>query len=342
MKRSAKNLIFLSLLILVTVLILFKSNQKASQYQSIDGLIFGTVYHITYQSQDELKSTIDSLLKEFNHSLSPFDSTSIIAKINKNEEVELDDYFITVFNRSEEISDLTEGAFDITVSPFVNAWGFGFKKEQFPDSATIDSLLQFTGYKKVKLLNNKKIVREDSRITLNASAIAKGYAVDVIAHFFEMRGIKNYMVEIGGEIVAKGLNAKGDKWRIGINRPREDSIASKSELQLILELSNHAIATSGNYRNYYYRDGIRYAHTIDPRTGYPVQHEILSTTILAPDCMTADAIATSCMVIGLEESKKLIDSLDNVEGYFIYQDANNEIAEYFTEGMKDFAFQKEK
>ncbi len=335
MKISSKNLIFLSVLILVTILILYKSQKAASTYQSVDGLIFGTIYHITYQSEEELKPAIDQLLQEFNHSLSPFDTTSIIAKVNRNEEVELDDYFLTVFNRSMEISELTDGAFDITVSPFVNAWGFGFKEEVFPDSAIIDSLLAFTGYQKIKLNDEKKIVKKDPRITLNASAIAKGYAVDIIANFFADRGVGNFMIEIGGEIIAKGVNANKEKWRIGINKPVEDSLSTKGNLQLILELENNAVATSGNYRNYYYHDGIRYAHTIDPRTGYPVQHEILSATIVAPDCMTADAIATSCMVMGLNESKKLLDSLTEVEGCFIYLNANGEIAEFFTDGMEN-------
>lgn len=335
MKINSKNVIFLSLLLLVTILILYKSKKEASAYQSVDGLIFGTIYHITYQSEEELKPAIDELLQEFNHSLSPFDSTSIISKVNRNEEVELDDYFIKTFNRSMEISKLTEGAFDITVSPFVNAWGFGFKEEVFPDSATIDSMLVYTGYEKIQLTDEGRIVKEDPRITLNASAIAKGYAVDVIADFLTSRGVENYMIEIGGEIIAKGMNAKRERWRIGINKPVEDSLSAKGELQLVLELADNAVATSGNYRNYYYRDGIRYAHTINPRTGYPVQHEILSATIVAPDCMTADAIATSCMVMGLGQSKQLLDSLKGVEGCLIYLNAEGEIEEFFTDGMKD-------
>ncbi len=340
MKITSKNLIFLSVLILATILILYKSRKEVSAYQSVDGLIFGTIYHITYQSEEELKPAIDQLLQDFNHSLSPFDSTSVISKVNRNEDVELDDYFITIFNRSMEISELTDGAFDITVSPFVNAWGFGFQNEVFPDSTTIDSLLAFTGYEKIELNNENKIVKKDPRITLNASAIAKGYAVDIIADFLTSKGIENFMVEIGGEIITKGVNANKENWRIGINKPVEDSLSIKGDLQLILELKDNAVATSGNYRNYYYRDGIRYAHTIDPRTGYPVQHEILSATIVAPDCMTADAIATSCMVMGLDRSKNLLNSLSGVEGCIIYLNENGEIVEFFTDGMRESVLRK--
>lgn len=335
MKKSSKNIIFLSVLILATILILFKSQKEASAYQSIDGLIFGTVYHITYQSTEELKPSIDKTLKQFNNSLSPFDSTSVISKVNRNEEIELDDYFTTVFNRSMEISNLTHGAFDITVSPLINAWGFGFKDESLPDSVIVDSLLEFVGYQKVKI-EEGRIKKEDDRMTLNASAIAKGYAVDVIADFFNKKEIKNYMIEIGGEIVARGVNAQKEKWRIGINKPNEDLLSTDTGLQMILELDDKAVATSGNYRNYYCRDGIRYAHTIDPRSGFPVQHEILSATILAKDCMTADAIATSCMVLGLEKSKELVQSVDGIEGYFIYMDAEEKIQEFSTKGMEQY------
>ncbi len=332
MKKSSKNIIFLSVLILATILILFKSQKEASAYQSIDGLIFGTVYHITYQSTEELKPSIDEILQKFNHSLSPFDSTSVISKVNRNEETVLDNYFTTVFNRSLEISGLTNGAFDITVSPFINVWGFGFKEEELPDSAVIDSLMHFVGYQKIKIEDNQ-IKKEDERMTINASAIAKGYAVDVIADFLNQKEIDNYMIEIGGEIVAKGVNAKKEKWRIGINKPNEDSLSTNTGLQIILELENKAVATSGNYRNYYYRDGIRYAHTIDPRTGYPVQHEIMSATIVATDCMTADALATSCMVLGLDKSKELLNSLDEVDGFLIYMDKDGEVREFSTQGM---------
>ena len=184
-----------------------------------------------------------------------------------------------------EISRETQGAFDITVAPLANAWGFGFKKGAFPDSAMIDSLLDITGYPKVSLSADGKVIKQDSRIMLSCSAVAKGYAVDVIAQLLEKKGIGNFMVDIGGEVVVRGENPKKSLWRIGINKPIDDSLAVNQELQTILQVTDVGIATSGNYRNYYYKDGKKYAHTIDPRTGYPVQHSILSATVIARDCM---------------------------------------------------------
>ena len=234
-----------------------------------------------------------------------------------------------------EISRETKGAFDITVAPLANAWGFGFKKGTFPDSLMIDSLLQITSYDKVKLVDGK-VIKDDPRMMLSCSAVAKGYSVDVIAHFLDSKGIKNYIVDIGGEVVVKGKNAQGGLWRIGINKPIDDSLSRQKDLQTILEITNAGLATSGNYRNYYYKDGKKYAHTIDPRTGYPVQHSILSSTVIAKDCMTADALATAFMVMGLEEAEKFCKADPNIDAYFIYSGKDGKFETYFTEGMKKY------
>ena len=234
-----------------------------------------------------------------------------------------------------EISRETKGAFDITIAPLANAWGFGFKKGAFPDSLMIDSLLQITGYEKVKL-ENGKVVKQDPRIMLSCSAVAKGYSVDVIARLLDRKGIKNYMVDIGGEVVVKGKNATGDLWRIGINKPYDDSLAVKQDIQVVLNLTDLGMATSGNYRNYYYKDGKKYAHTIDPRTGYPVQHSILSSTVIAEDCMTADALATSFMVMELEEAEKFCKANPMIDAYFIYSGEKGEFKTYYTDGMKRY------
>ena len=246
-----------------------------------------------------------------------------------------DSFFQTCFNRSIEISRETKGAFDITIAPLANAWGFGFKKGAFPDSLMIDSLLQITGYEKVKL-ENGKVVKQDPSVMLSCSAVAKGYSVDVIARLLDRKGIKNYMVDIGGEVVVKGKNATGDLWRIGINKPYDDSLAVKQDIQVVLNLTDLGMATSGNYRNYYYKDGKKYAHTIDPRTGYPVQHSILSSTVIAEDCMTADALATSFMVMGLEEAETFCKANPKIDAYFIYSGDNGEFKTYYTEGMKKY------
>ena len=297
--KAKKSFIWLGILLLATIWILVRKNNVP--YHSINGLVFGTIYNITYQYDGDLKSEIEAELKRFDGSLSPFNDTSIISRINRNEEIVTDSFFQTCFNRSMEISEETNGAFDITIAPLANVWGFGFKKGEFPDSMKIDSLLQITDYKKVKLVDGR-VVKEDPRIMLSCSAVAKGYSVDVVARLLEKKGIQNYMVDIGGEIVAKGKNSRNGLWRIGINKPIDDSLSVNQEIQTILELSDAGLATSGNYRNFYYKDGKKYAHTIDPRTGYPVQHNILSATVIAEDCMTADALATAFMVMGLEEA----------------------------------------
>ena len=285
-----------------------------------------------------MKTEIEKELHRFDNSLSPFNPNSIISKINHNESVETDSLFQNCFNLSMRISKETDGAFDITVAPLVNAWGFGFKKNSFPDSAKIDSLKQFIGYQKVKL-ENGRIVKQDPRLMLDCSAVAKGYAVDIVAQFLEKKGVENFMVDIGGEVVVKGVNPKNRSWRIGINKPIDDSLSVNQELQTILELSNVGLATSGNYRNFYYKGGKKYAHTIDPKSGYPIQHNILSSTVVAQNCMTADALATSFMVMGLEKAKSYCRTHEEVEAYFIYSDQKGKLNIYFTDGMKKYIAQ---
>ena len=255
--------------------------------------------------------------------------------MNRNEDIITDSFFQTCFNRSMEISKETDGAFDITIAPLANAWGFGFKQGAFPDSMMVDSLLQITDYRRVKLVDGK-VVKEDPRIMLSCSAVAKGYSVDVVAHLLDSKGIQNYMIDIGGEIVAKGKNSRNGLWRIGINKPIDDSLSVNQEIQTILELTDVGLATSGNYRNFYYKDGKKYAHTIDPRTGYPVQHNILSATVIAKDCMTADALATAFMVMGLKEAEAFANANPAIDACFIYSGENGEFKTFFTEGMKKY------
>ena len=331
--KAKKSFIWLGILLLATIWILVRKNNVP--YHSINGLVFGTIYNITYQYDGDLKSEIEAELKRFDGSLSPFNDTSIISRINRNEEIVTDSFFQTCFNRSMEISEETNGAFDITIAPLANVWGFGFKKGEFPDSMKIDSLLQITDYKNVKLVDGR-VVKEDPRIMLSCSAVAKGYSVDVVARLLEKKGIQNYMVDIGGEIVAKGKNSRNGLWRIGINKPIDDSLSVNQEIQTILELSDAGLATSGNYRNFYYKDGKKYAHTIDPRTGYPVQHNILSATVIAEDCMTADALATAFMVMVLEEASAFANAHPAIDAYFIYSDENGQFQTFFTDGMKKY------
>lgn len=328
-----RNFLWLALLLLASIWIINRHNQPVA-YQKDKGFIFGTVYQITYQHPENLKDKIEAALHRFDGSLSPFNDTSVITRINRGEPVAGDTLFVNVFNKSMEVSRQTKGAFDITVAPLVNAWGFGFKQGIFPDSMQVDSLLQITGYDKVKLTPQNIVTKSDPRIMLTCSAVAKGYAVDVIAGLLRTEGVKNYMVDIGGEVVVKGQNPRQGPWSIGISKPVDDSLSMRQDLQTILNLTDCAMATSGNYRNFYYKDGRKYAHTIDPRTGYPVQHNILSATVLAPDCMSADAYATSFMVMGLDETKDFLTRHPELLVYLIYTDNQNQLCTYVSPGLE--------
>ncbi|MFV0375920.1 MAG: FAD:protein FMN transferase [Mangrovibacterium sp.] len=322
------------ILLATTALLLFACKPQPN-YVFNEGPIFGTVYHITYESPEgtDLHDGIKHVLDSLNRSLSTYDPNSVISMVNQNGPVELDPFFLTVFKKSQKVSALTAGAFDITVAPLVNVWGFGFKNKENVTPELIDSLKQLVGYTKVKL-EAGKIVKANPGIMLDCSAIAKGYGVDVVAAYIRDKGCKNYMVEIGGEVVAHGLNPKGETWNIGISKPEEDLFFSKQQLEAIVALKDKALATSGNYRNFYVEGGKKYAHTIDPLSGYPVQHSLLSTTVLADSCMTADAYATAFMVLGLEKSIEIASSIDEIEVYFIYAGENGELKSYFSEGFK--------
>lgn len=331
-KKLRWQLPFLALLIVGTIIILGK--QDRSPYRTNQGMVFGTVYKITYQYVEDLQADIKAELEKVNASLSPFQKHSIISRINGNDPAVIpDSLFLHVFQLARSISADTHGAFDITVAPLVNAWGFGFESSQGVDSLTIDSLCQYIGMSNV-YYDGEQIIKTDSCVKLDCSAIAKGYGCDVVAALFNSKGIRNYMIEIGGEIVVKGINAKRNRWSIGINKPVDDSLALASELQTILHVSDIAMATSGNYRNFYYRDGKKVAHTIDPRTGYPVQHSILSATVLAPDCATADAYATSFMVLGLDSAMAICNRHPELQGYFIYADEQGQFATSYSQGFE--------
>lgn len=334
-RKKAINLVWLLVLVVGTVWIIRRHNAPLP-YQKDSGMIFGTLYNVTYQSDKSLKEDIEAVLHRFDGSLSTFNDTSVISRVNRNEPVVADSFFIRVFRRSQEVSGQTDGAFDITVAPLVNAWGFGFRDGAFPDSLLIDSLLQFTGWQKVRLDADGRIHKDDPRLMLDCSAVAKGYAVDVVAGLLQSRGIGNFMVDIGGEVVVRGTNPDGGNWRIGINKPVDDSLSVGGELHTVLHITNAAMATSGNYRNFYYHDGKKYAHTIDPRTGHPVQHDILSATVIAPDCMSADAYATSFMVMGLQRAVRFVEGHDELEAYFIYATPDGQTAVYQTPGMKQY------
>ena len=323
---------FLTLLIIGTILIIH--NQHSTPFKKIEGLVFGTTYHVTYQSDKDLADGIKEELEKVDLSLSPFNPQSIISAVNQNQDTELNDMFLEVFQKAMTVSTETDGAFDITVAPLVNAWGFGFKNRTHPNRQQVDSLLQMVGYRKVSIKDGK-VVKEDPRIMLDCSAIAKGFGTQIVAAYLRKQNVKNFMVEIGGEIVTSGINDSRLPWKIGVTKPVEDSLSVGHELQTVLNVTDKAMATSGNYRNFYYKGGKKFAHTIDPKTGYPVQHSLLSATVLADDCAIADAYATSFMVLGVDRAKEVLARHPELMAYFIFSNEKGQMDVWFSPSLKD-------
>ena len=296
----------------IGLLLLVSCTQKAV-FQKNSNLVFGTIYNITYQYADDLQAEIEAELQKVDGEFSMFNPQSTVARINGGDStVERSAMFCEIFELAQTVNKETNGAFDIHVAPLVNAWGFGFKHDQLPTPQQVDSLLKI-------------------RDQMDFSAIAKGYGCDVVARLLRSHGIENFMVEIGGEVVLSGHNDKGQPWHIGVNKPVENP--EDGDLQTVLSITDCAIATSGNYRNFYYKDGQRYAHTIDPRTGYPVQHSLLSATVVAADCATADAYATSFMVLGLDSAQAVLNSHPELKAYLIYSDESGQMSVWRSETL---------
>jgi len=305
---------FLVLLVVGTVLII--RQQQSMPYQHNKGFVFGTIYNVTYQSPSDLREEIEAELKKVDLEFSMFNDSSTVARINRGEKVTPGPMYQEVYELAQTVNKETDGAFDITVAPLVNAWGFGFKHEQLPTRHQVDSLLKI-------------------RNQVDFAAIAKGYGSDVIARLMRRHNVRNFMIEIGGEIVTQGLSDKRLPWKIGVTKPTDDSLSVSGELQTVLNVTDIAMATSGNYRNFYYKGGRKYAHTIDPKTGYPVQHSLLSATVLAEDCAVADAYATAFMVMGVDRAKKVLERHPELMAYFIYSGEDGELAVWFSPSVKD-------
>lgn len=323
------------LIISVLCLLTFSCSIKPPGiYKRISGNAQGTTYHITYQTnaENDYSIQIDSILKAFDLTFSEYIPNSIISRINRNDtNVEINDMFKVVFEKSVEVYKESGGAFDLTIAPLVNAWGFGpgEKRESSPD---IDSLQQYVGMDKVRIKGNK-LIKDLPGITLDMNGIAQGYSVDIISKYLDVKGIKNYMVEIGGEVRSKGKNDKGKLWRIGVDKPSFTNMPGQ-ELQTILALDNKAMTTAGNYRNYFEENGVKYSHIIDPKTGKPVKNRLLSVTIVAPDALTADAYDTPCMIIGLEKTRDLLRKHPELDAYLIFNDEEGNYRTEHTKGIK--------
>jgi thiamine biosynthesis lipoprotein len=323
------------LLLMIAILVYWFYNKPASLVE-VEGVTFGTIgYHIKYKDSDNrnFKPSIDSLLEVFNNALSHYIPDSELSNINNSATPQTysSPFILPVLQESKRIYDLSNGAYNPAIMPLVNAWGFGPAENIIPDSAMIDSLLVFSDFNLIEF-NYQQVWKKDPRVQLDFSASAKGYGVDVIGHFLLSKGIESFFVEIGGEVVCKGKNAKDQPWRVGIINPESD-LFNQSFIATV-DVSDIAVATSANNFNYRVIDEVKYSHTIDPATGYPITRSILSASIFAKECMTADALATACMVLGVNRSIIMIENMEGIEALLFYSDENGKIANYMTDGIK--------
>lgn len=324
-----------SVVVLVGFILIKLFSGGETLYQHSAGEKFSTIYNITYKSSEDLSTSIATLLDEFDYSLSPFNKESLLTAINSNDTtVRVDSLLRDVITLSQEVYKRTQGAFDPTISPLINAWGFGFKTEKFPNDMEVDSLKTLVGMDKITLTPNGEVIKENSAITLNFSAIAKGYIVDMVAKYLDSKGVTDYLVNVGGEIVSKGVNERGETWRIGVDKPEETNLGG--DIYSVLQLSGRALATSGNYRKFKVEDNKKVWHIIDARTGYPTEARVLSATVVAPNCAIADAYATALMVLGVEEGMPIIEADSTLEAMFICPADSQQYKVYYSKGFDKF------
>jgi len=337
--------IFLFSTIVLLAVSLSSCKENKPVFENFTGFAQGSTYSIVYENKKnldpaEIRKKVDSILKDFDNSLSLYNDSSIVSRINRNEDAVPDSFFTEVFRKSVLISQMTDGAFDITVGPLVRAWGFGPDAHKSFTEAKRDSLMKLVGISKVSLIKGK-LIKSDPHISLDFNAIAQGFSVDIICRFFNNLGIKNYLVEIGGEVRAKGKKAD-NLWRIGIDKPVDNNNSPGRELEAIIKISDKALATSGNYRKFYIEDGVKYSHEIDPKTGYPVKNTLLSASVIANDCTTADGIATACMVFGTEKTIEFLGNHPEFEAFLVYSDNNGNFKTWTSEKLKSNLTESEK
>lgn len=300
----------------------------------LQGLVQGSYYAVTYYDEQNrnFQREIDSIFHAVDMSVNLWVDSSIISKVNRNEEVTLDSIFIDNFNIAQKAALLSDGYFDPTISPIVAAWGFSYKSGDSLTPQLIDSLRQLVDYRNIRI-ENGKVVKENPAMTLDFNAIAQGYTSDLIARFLESRGVKIFLVDTGGEIMARGEKPDGKPWIVGIEKPAEN-MDSERIVQTRIALRDKGLVTSGSTRKYVERNGKRYSHCINPKTGYPVEHQLLSVTVMAENSVWADALASICMVMGKERSLPLIQGMDGVEAYYIFVNDKNELETFATEGFR--------
>ena len=313
----------------------FTSCGRQSHKIVLQGLAQGSYYAVSYYDAENrnFQPEIDSIFHAVDMSVNLWVDSSIISKVNRNEDVTLDSIFLDNFRIAMETARLSDGYFDPTISPIVAAWGFSYKSGDSITPQLIDSLKQLVDYRKIRI-ENGMVVKENPNMKLDFNAIAQGYTSDLIAAFLESRGIKNYLVDTGGEIMARGSKPNGQPWIVGIEKPAENW-DSEQVVQTRITLRDKGLVTSGSTRKYTERNGRRYSHCIDPKTGYPVEHNVLSATVLAENSVWADALASICMVMGMEKSLPLIESMNGVEAYYIFVNEQNELETFATEGFRE-------
>ncbi|MEQ9374166.1 MAG: FAD:protein FMN transferase [Imperialibacter sp.] len=330
-----KRVLPLLFVIALFIVVFVRRNSSPTQVMMLQGTTMGPIpYHVKYISANgaSYQNQVDSLLQAFNQSLSTYVSDSEISRFNKADSLAFESsLMLPVLETSKLVYEMTGGAFDPTVGPLVNAWGFGPNKQPSADTAKVDSLLNFVGFDMIRF-TSAYAVKEVSGMYLDFSAVAKGYAVDLVGDFLASKSVSDYMVEIGGEVTCHGKNENGEAWLIGVDNPKLD--ITNENIAATVSLDNRAMATSGNYRNFYEVDGKKYAHTIDPVSGRPVQHSLLSASVFAKDCMTADALATACMVMGVEKAVTLFEAHKELDAILIYSGADGDIHTIVTSGIK--------
>jgi FAD:protein FMN transferase len=319
------------------VFIMAGCREQKSVYSNFSGYAQGSSYSIVYENRnntdpEQMRQNVEKILERFDMSLSVYKDSSIISRINRNEDAVPDSFFVEVFRKSAWLSKLTDGAFDITVGPLVKTWGFGPDAHKSFTEKKRDSLLRLVGMEKVNLVNGR-LVKTDPHIVLDLNAIAQGYSVDIICRFFDKLGIKNYLVEIGGEIRGKGRKG-GNLWRIGIDKPVDNNMVPGQDLQAIVKISDEALSTSGNYRKFYIEDGVKYSHEINPKTGYPAKNTLLSATVIAEDCATADALATAFMVMGKDKTVEFLGRHTEYEAFLVYSDQSGNFQTWASERLR--------
>ncbi len=328
-------------LLLIASLLLLCSCEKSGRYVRIEGFAQGGTYHVICSpvrgvGQQALRAAIDSRLQAIDFSLSGYNKGSLLSRLNAGEDLPLDSLFIECFTLSKAVWAETDGAFDPSAAPLFDLWGFGFTNKERVTDRAVDSVRAFVGMDRLRLETREDgthLVREDPRMRLNFNAVAQGYSCDVVARYLDSLGCRAYLVDIGREIICKGLNESGTAWRIGLDKPTDGNMEEGRDLQAILEVSDCGIVTSGNYRKFYIENGQKYAHTIDPKTGRPVSHNLLSATVVTKDAATADAYATWLMVVGVDKARAILAGRPDLEALLVYEE-DGQMRTYQTDKIK--------